>query len=128
MGGLFARKGRDDGAYRHPRQPLVRGESDIKKHARLNMMAHLLSTIDYADVEKPRSSCRHGRLCSHRRPPRELSTPVDDYGEATIASDAGLTSRPPGPCCSDSLPMARYGRSTALLCSDADVRESLRRG
>src|ERR1700755_549408 len=29
-------------------------ESDIKKHARLNMMAHLLSTIDYQDVEKPK--------------------------------------------------------------------------
>lgn len=45
-----------------PVSPWYVVESDIKKHARLNMMAHLLSTIDYADVEKPRSSCRHGRL------------------------------------------------------------------
>jgi hypothetical protein len=28
-------------------------ESDIKKHARLNMISHLLSTIDYHDVDRP---------------------------------------------------------------------------
>src|SRR5260370_39218560 len=34
-----------------PFSPWYVVESDIKKHARLNMMAHLLSTIEYHDVE-----------------------------------------------------------------------------
>ena len=37
-----------------PASPWYVVESDIKKHARLNMMAHLLSTIDYHDVETPK--------------------------------------------------------------------------
>ena len=37
-----------------PTSPWYVVESDIKKHARLNMMAHLLSTIDYDDVELPK--------------------------------------------------------------------------
>jgi polyphosphate kinase 2 (PPK2 family) len=32
-------------------------ESDIKMHARLNMMAHLLTSIPYRDVPPPRSTC-----------------------------------------------------------------------
>ena len=35
-----------------PQSPWYVVESDIKKHARLNMMSHLLSTIDYHDVEQ----------------------------------------------------------------------------
>jgi hypothetical protein len=56
-------------------------ESDIKKHARLNMMAHLLSTIDYHDVKKPKVKLPHHPVVSgnYQRPPRELSTYVDDY-------------------------------------------------
>ena len=37
-----------------PQSPWYVVESDIKKHARLNMMAHLLSTIDYHDVPRPK--------------------------------------------------------------------------
>ena len=33
-----------------PQSPWYVVESDVKKHARLNMMSHLLSTIDYHDV------------------------------------------------------------------------------
>ena len=36
-----------------PQSPWYVVESDIKKHARLNMMSHLLSTIDYHEVELP---------------------------------------------------------------------------
>jgi polyphosphate kinase 2 len=56
-------------------------ESDLKKHARLNMMAHLLSTIDYYDVEKPKVNLPKRPLVtgSYQRPPRELSTYVDDH-------------------------------------------------
>src|ERR1700751_3230948 len=37
-----------------PGNPWYVVESDVKKHARLNMMAHLLSTVDYRDVKKPK--------------------------------------------------------------------------
>jgi polyphosphate kinase 2 len=55
-------------------------ESDIKRHARLNMMAHLLSTIPYTEVQaeaielpdRPESK-------GYVRPPRETSTYVPDY-------------------------------------------------
>ena len=35
-----------------PQSPWYVVESNIKKHARLNMMSHFLSTIDYHDVER----------------------------------------------------------------------------
>jgi polyphosphate kinase len=70
-----------------PGSPWFVVESDIKKHARLNMMAHLLSTIDYHEVERPKV-----RLPSHRevsgnyqRPPRELSTYVADHVATLVA-------------------------------------------
>jgi polyphosphate kinase 2 len=57
-----------------PEAPWYVVESDVKKRARLNMMAHLLSTIPYADVQRavlelpdrPRST-------GYERPPRETA-------------------------------------------------------
>ena len=71
-----------------PISPWYVVESDSKKHARLNMMAHLLSTIDYEDVEAPvvdlpKHPVRSG---NYHRPPRELSTYVGDYA-ATVLGD-----------------------------------------
>ena len=56
-------------------------ESDIKKNARLNMMAHLLSTIEYHEIEKPKVKLPDRPVVSgnYQRPPRELSTYVDDH-------------------------------------------------
>jgi polyphosphate kinase 2 len=56
-------------------------ESDIKKHARLNMIAHLLSTIDYREVKKPNVKLPARPIVSgsYQRPPRELSTYVGDH-------------------------------------------------
>src|SRR5271168_60905 len=56
-------------------------ESDIKKNARLNMMAHLLSTIDYHEVERPKVKLPDRPVVSgnYQRPPRELSTYVGDH-------------------------------------------------
>ncbi len=56
-------------------------ESDIKKHARLNMIAHLLSTIPYEPVPGPRVELpkRLSSNSDYRRPPRELSTYVPDH-------------------------------------------------
>jgi polyphosphate kinase len=65
-------------------------ESDIKKHARLNMMAHLLSTIPYAPVPGSQVELPE-RLTSktgYQRPPRELSTYVPDYAATMMAKEA----------------------------------------
>lgn len=67
----------------HTDQPFARWyvvESDIKKHARLNMIAHLLGSIPFTDVlrdhiqlpDRPKST-------GYVRPPLELSTFVPDF-------------------------------------------------
>lgn len=69
-----------------PVSPWYIVESDIKKHARLNMMAHLLSTVPYHDVETPKVKLPERPVVSgnYQRPPRELSTYVDDYAATLI--------------------------------------------
>ncbi len=65
-------------------------ESDIKKHARLNMISHLLSTIPYEEVPAPEVDLPQ-RLTSssnYQRPPRELSTYVPDYAATLIGAGA----------------------------------------
>ena len=71
-----------------PGSPWYVVESDVKKHARLNMMAHLLSTIEYHDVERPKVElpAHPVRSGTYQRPPRELSTYVNDY-VATLMGD-----------------------------------------
>ena len=71
-----------------PANPWYVVESDIKKHARLNMMAHLLSTIDYQEVKQPKINLPARPIVSdnYQRPPRELSRYVDDYA-ATLIGD-----------------------------------------
>jgi polyphosphate kinase len=69
-----------------PVSPWYVVESDIKKHARLNMMAHLLSTIDYRAVKQPKIKlpARPIESDSYQRPPRELSKYVNDYAATLI--------------------------------------------
>ena len=64
-----------------PVSPWYVVESDVKKHARLNMMSHLLSTIDYHDVKRPKVKLPARPVVSgnYQRPPRELYTYVDDH-------------------------------------------------
>jgi polyphosphate kinase len=71
-----------------PGSPWYVVESDVKKHARLNMLAHLLSTIEYHDVERPKVKLPARPVVSgtYQRPPRELSTYVDDH-VATLIGD-----------------------------------------
>ncbi len=71
-----------------PHSPWYVVESDLKKHARLNMIAHLLSTIPYADVPAPdvRLPKRLAPATGYERPPRELSTYVPDHA-ATLLGD-----------------------------------------
>jgi polyphosphate kinase 2 len=64
-----------------PASPWFIVESDVKRHARLNMMAHLLSSIDYHDVPMPKVKLPARPVVSdnYHRPPRELSTYVYDH-------------------------------------------------
>ena len=61
-------------------------ESDIKKHARLNMITHLLSTIPYEEVPAPAVELPDRLTPSndYARPPRELSKYVPDYASTLI--------------------------------------------
>lgn len=71
-----------------PVSPWYVVESDIKKHARLNMMHHLLASIDYQEVKRPKVKIPKRPLVSgdYKRPPRELSTYVDDYAATLIST------------------------------------------
>ncbi len=64
-------------------------ESDIKKHARLNMMSHLLSTIDYHEVPRPQVSLPKKPVESgnYHRPPRSLSKYVPDHVAELLTHD-----------------------------------------
>lgn len=69
-----------------PLSPWFVVESDNKKHARLNMMSHLLCSIDYHYVERPTVELPDRPVLSgsYRRPPRELSTYVPDHVASLI--------------------------------------------
>ena len=62
-------------------------ESDVKKHARLNTIAHLLSTIPYHEVPRPSIEMpERPAPKGYVRPPREASTYVPDHALSLIAS------------------------------------------
>jgi len=63
-----------------PASPWYIVESDIKKNARINMLAHLLSTIPYTDVPRDKIHLpdRPAPSSGYERPPRDLSTYVPD--------------------------------------------------
>ena len=55
-------------------------ESDDKRSARINMIAHLLSTIPYQDVREKRLKLPHRpRSEGYVRSPRDLQTYVPDH-------------------------------------------------
>ncbi len=63
-----------------PESPWFVVESDNKKRARLNMMAHLLSTIPYTDVPPPAFELPpRPQSRGYERPPREQTTYVPDH-------------------------------------------------
>ncbi|SDU80300.1 polyphosphate kinase 2, PA0141 family [Jiangella alkaliphila] len=66
-----------------PEAPWYVVESEDKRAARINMIAHLLSTIPYHEVQRrplelPPRPAAHG----YERPPRELQTYVPDHAGA----------------------------------------------
>jgi polyphosphate kinase 2 len=71
-----------------PASPWLVVESNNKKHARLNMIAHLLSSIPYEEVEQPEVELpKRPVLGNYHRPPRELSTYVPDYVSTVLVSE-----------------------------------------
>jgi len=63
-----------------PEAPWYVVESDSKKRARLNMMAHLLSTIPYTEVPSPVLTMpERPAPTGYERPPREQTTYVPDH-------------------------------------------------
>jgi polyphosphate kinase len=63
-----------------PEAPWYVVESDAKKRARLNMMAHLLSTIPYVEVPPPALELPpRPKPKGYERPPREHTTYVPDH-------------------------------------------------
>ncbi len=64
-----------------PAAPWFIVESEIKKHARLNMISHFLSSVPYTDVAQPKITLpdRPAPSTGYVRPPRELSTYVPDH-------------------------------------------------
>ena len=70
-----------------PASPWYVVESAVKKHARLNMISHLLGSIPYTEVEPEKVELpKRPVIGNYRRPPRELATYVDDYA-ATLLGD-----------------------------------------
>ena len=66
-------------------------ESDIKKHARLNVAAHLLSSIPYTDVPAPDVELPKQLTASsgYQRPPREKFSYVPDYASTLLGDREG---------------------------------------
>jgi polyphosphate kinase 2 len=63
-----------------PEAPWYVVESDVKKRARLNMMAHLLSTIPSVPIPPPTIELpRRPESTGYERPPREHATYVPDH-------------------------------------------------
>jgi polyphosphate kinase len=64
-------------------------ESDDKRRARVNMIAHLLSTIDYHDVQRmPLSLPPRPPSQGYQRAPKELQTYVPDHATAVEQHEA----------------------------------------
>jgi polyphosphate kinase 2 len=69
-------------------------ESDDKRRARLNMMAHLLSTLDYREVAPPKLKLpKRPASKGYVRPPRESQSYVPDHVAELLAEQDGSGER-----------------------------------
>ena len=97
-----------------PSSPWFLVESELKKHARLNMIAILSSTmIDDRPVKMPKVKlpARPIETGHYQRPPRELSTYVDDHVATLLGADVPDAGSYPGDA-GDAAP-ARHRRVAA---------------
>jgi polyphosphate kinase 2 len=76
-----------------PEAPWYVVESEDKRRARLNMIAHLISTIPYHEVQRVPLALPPRPLSSgYRRTPREMQTFVPDHAGSLMARPAGARS------------------------------------
>ena len=69
-----------------PEAPWYVVEADVKRHARLNMIAHLLSVLPYEHIAHPRIDLPpRPPAQDYQRPPRELFHQVPDHVGALLA-------------------------------------------
>jgi polyphosphate kinase 2 len=65
-----------------PVSPWFEVESHIKKHARINMISHLLSTIPYHEVEMEKVVIpERPQIGNYRRPPRDQTNFVPNFAQ-----------------------------------------------
>jgi polyphosphate kinase 2 len=65
-------------------------ESEVKRHARINMISHLLSTLPYRDVKHAKITMpSRPKSQGYVRPPRETSNYVPDYAAQLATANAG---------------------------------------
>ncbi len=63
-----------------PEAPWFVVESDDKRRARLNMIAHLLGSLDYREVDRPALQLpKRPKSSGYERPPRDTQTYVPDH-------------------------------------------------
>lgn len=73
-----------------PEAPWYVVEGDVKKEARLNMMAHLLATLDYREVPLPEIEVPdRPPSTGYVRPPRDHTTYVPDHVETLLVEARG---------------------------------------
>ncbi|WP_405734542.1 polyphosphate kinase 2 [Streptomyces sp. NBC_01537] len=71
-----------------PEAPWYVVESDDKRSARLNMIAHLLSTVPYYEVQRPPLELPpRPPSTGYERPPRDFQTYVPDYAAVSNRPD-----------------------------------------
>lgn len=71
-----------------PESPWYVVEADDKRRARVNMIAHLLSTVPYHRVERPEPSLPpRPPSTGYRRPPKETQTHVPDHAASLPGAD-----------------------------------------
>jgi len=63
-------------------------ESDDKRAARVNMIAHLLSTVPYSDIEPPALKLPHRPSSrGYVRTPRDMQAYVPDHAAGLMAAN-----------------------------------------
>ena len=71
-----------------PEAPWYAVESDDKRRARLNMIAHLLNSVPYQHVERPRLKLpTRPATGGYQRTPRELQNVIPDYAASLLQQE-----------------------------------------
>ena len=71
-------------------------ESDDKRRARINMIAHLLSTVSYSDLSRPRSSSRPGHRPTATSARRGICRPTSPTTLRSCSAERTVHYRPAG--------------------------------